>query len=89
LIVPDEQLIRLGYPYKTVHILIPKRHGRLFFFDEANLSLCPEKGRIYRIKGTEYKVDTPGRNMYILGSLEYPSGEGLYEIYPHKRHEEF
>jgi len=95
LIVPDKQLVRLGYPYNTLHILIPKRHGRLFFFDEANLSLCPETGRIYRIAGTEYKVDTPGRNqrMYILGSLEYPGGGGLYEIlyeiYPHKRHEEF
>ena len=34
--------------------------------------------------GSEYKVNTPGRNQrkYILGSLEYPSGEGLYEIYP-------
>ena len=27
LIVPDEQLIRLGYPYKTFHILIPERRG--------------------------------------------------------------
>ena len=95
LIVPDKQLIRLGYPlgfpHKTVHILISKRRGRLFFFDEANLSLCPETGRIYRIVGTEYKVNTPGRNQrkYILGSLEYPSGEGLYEIYSHKRHQEF
>ena len=72
LIVPDKQLVRLdyplGFPHNTFHILIPKRRGRLFFFDEANLSLCPETGRIYRIKGTEYKVDTPGRNqrMYLV-----------------------
>ena len=72
-------------------ILIPRLRGKLFFFDEANLSWCPESGRIYRISGSEYKVNTPGRNqrMYILGSLEYPNGGGLYEIYPHKRHEEF
>jgi transposase len=72
-------------------ILIPRLRGKLFFFDEANLSWCPESGRIYRVSGSEYKVNTPGRNqrMYILGSLEYPSGGGLYEIYPHKRHEEF
>ena len=77
--------------YVAPEILIPRLRGKLFFFDEANLSLCPESGRIYRISGSEYKVNTPGRNqrMYILGSLEYPGGGGLYEIYPHKRHEEF
>lgn len=25
---------------------------------------------------------------YLLGSVEYPSGEGLYELYPRKRNEE-
>ena len=110
LIVPDEQLLRLGNPLgytsdliqgNTLHttmpykacplVLIPRRRGRLLFFDEPNLSLCPETGWIYRIVGTEYNVNTPGRNQrkYILGSLEYPSGEGLYEIYPHKRHQEY
>jgi len=52
----------LGNPYVVPEILIPKLRGKLFFFDEANVSLCPETGRIYRIKGTEYKVDTPGRH---------------------------
>jgi hypothetical protein len=87
LIVPDEQLLRLGNPLgytsdliqgNTLHttmpykacplVLIPRRRGRLLFFDEPNLSLCPETGWIYRIVGTEYKVNTPGRNqrMYIL-----------------------
>ena len=38
------------------------------------------------MKGTQYKVNTPGQNntWYILGSLEYPKGDGLYEIYEHK-----
>ena len=103
LVVPDEQLRRLGYPnsYSNIYqdgfqngfpsILIPKRRGRFFFFDEANISWCPESGRIYRISGTEYKVNTPGRNetKYILGSLEYPFCGGLYEIYSHKRNQEF
>ena len=107
LIVPDKQMLRLGYtsdyenndslilsqtaPEILIPRVVPKRRGRLFYFDEANLSWCPESGRIYRVKGAEYKVNTPGRNrrMYILGSLEYPGGGGLYEIYPHKRHEEF
>lgn len=86
LIVPDKQLVRLGYP----SIVVPKLDGRLFFFDEANVSWCPQTGRVYRVKGTQYKVNTPGRNKtkYILGSLEYPTGDGLFEIYPRKRHEE-
>jgi len=82
LIVPDKQLIGIGHP----HIVTPVLGGRLFFFDEANVSWCPQTGRIYRVKGTQYKVNTPGRNKtkYILGSLEYPTGEGLYEIYERK-----
>jgi hypothetical protein len=47
-------------------------------------------GRIYRVIGEEYKVDTPGKNLrkYLIGSLEYPTGEGLYEIYERKRNQE-
>lgn len=69
-------------------IVIPKRRGHLFFFDEANLSWCPQTGRVYRVAGEEAKVDTPGKRQqkYVLGSLEYPTGEGLYEIYSHKTH---
>lgn len=86
LIVPDKQLKRLAAP----EIIVPKLRGRLFFFDEANVSWCPQSGRLYRVVGQEAKVNTPGqrKTKYILGSLEYPSGEGLYEIYPYKRHEE-
>jgi hypothetical protein len=86
LVVPDKQLARLDYP----KIVVPEYRGRLFFFDEANVSWCPDTGRIYRIAGEQAKIDSPGRNKteYILGSLEYPTGEGLYEIYPHKTNEE-
>lgn len=85
-IVPDEQLTRLGYP----NIVVPELRGRLIFFDEANISWCPDTGRIYRTKGEQAKIDSPGRNetRYILGSLEYPTGGGLFEIYKRKRHEE-
>ena len=89
MIAPDDQLKRLGYPeIEFPKIEVPKLHGRLFFFDEANLSWCPQSGRVYRVTGV--KVETPGRNQtkYILGSVEYPTGEGLYEIYPRKRHGE-
>jgi transposase len=75
LIVPDTQLRRLGLPPPENS----QKAARLFFFDEANVSWCPKTGRIYRDKGSEYKVDTPGKNQrkYLIGSLEYPSGAGL------------
>jgi transposase len=84
LIVPDTQLRRLGLPPPENS----KKEARLFFFDEANVSWCPKTGRIYRDQGSEYKVDTPGKNQrkYLIGSLEYPSGAGLYEIYANKTH---
>ena len=84
LIVPDKQLERLEFPF----IDVPKRNGRLFFSDEANISWCPKSGRVYRSVATEYKVNTPGKNetKYIIGSLEYPGGGELYEIYSHKTH---
>lgn len=82
LIVPDKQLTRIGHP----QILIPSLRGRLFFFDEAKVSWCPQSGRVHRIVNKEYKVNTPGKNKtwYILGSLEYQTGDGLYEIYEHQ-----
>jgi hypothetical protein len=93
LILPDKQLILpVSSPALSLpEILIPKRHGRLFFFDETDICWCPDTGRIYHTAGEQVKIDSPGQNetKYILGSLEYPSGEGLYEIYPRKRHQEF
>ena len=36
------------------------------------------------------KVNSPGQDRvrYLLGSVEYPWGDGLYELYPKKRNEE-
>ena len=84
LIVPDRQLLRLEFPF----VIVPNRRGRLLYFDEANVSWCPISGRVYRVIGQEYKVDTPGKNQrkYLIGSIEYPTGEGLYEIYSNKTH---
>ena len=84
LIVPDPQLRRLDLPPPENR----KKAARLFFFDEANVSYCPKTGRVYREQGSEYKVNTPGKNQrkYLIGSLEYPSGDGLYEIYANKTH---
>jgi hypothetical protein len=71
-------------------ILVPKRRGRLFFFDETDVCWCPDTGRIYQLPDNQVKIDSPGKNRvrYLLGSVEYPTGEGLYEIYKKKRNEE-
>ena len=84
LIVPDPQLRRLCLPPAEDR----QKQARLFFFDEANVSWCPKTGRVYREQGSAYKVNTPGKNQrkYLSGSLEYPSGDGLYEIYANKTH---
>lgn len=36
------------------------------------------------------KVDSPGKDSvrFLLGSVEYPSGDGLYQIFSRKRNEE-
>ena len=71
-------------------IHVPPRRGRLFFFDETDIHFCPDTGRAYQLAGQQLKVDSPGKDAkrYLLGSVEYPTGEGLYELYPRKRNEE-
>ena len=62
----------------------------MFFLDETDLHWCPDLGWTYQGPGVQRKVESPGKDKvrYVLGSVEYPSGAGLYEVYPHKRHEE-
>ena len=81
---------RLIVPNMAALILIPKRRGRLFFLDETDGHWCPDPGRIYQIPRQQVKVDSPGKDKvrYLVGSGEYPAGEGLFEIYRHKRNEE-
>ena len=71
-------------------IWVPKRRGRLFFYDETDVCWCPDTGRIYQLPNAQAKIDSPGQNQlrYLLGSVEYPTGEGLYQLYRHKRNEE-
>jgi hypothetical protein len=88
IVLPHVDIVHPKVECVRARLIVPSRRGRLFFFDEANVSWCPQSGRVYRLAGHEAKVDTPGQNhtAYLLGSLEYPSGEGLYEIYAHKTH---
>ena len=90
IVLPGAEIVLPGSEFEIPRIAVPSRRGRLFFFDEANVSWCPQSGRVYRLASQDAKVDTPGQNHtdYLLGSLEYPSGEGLYEIYAHKTHRE-
>jgi len=71
-------------------IFVPKRRARLLFYDETDVHWCPDIGRVYQVPSQQLKVDSPGKDRvrYLLGSVCYPSGEGLYEGYPHKRNEE-
>jgi transposase len=48
-------------------------------------------GNSYVPQGSQLRVESPGKpNPWyaLLGSLEYPSGEGLYPIHQRKRHQE-
>lgn len=65
--------------------------AKLRFFDATDLHWCPDVGNSYAPQGTQVRVDSPGlaNPWYALfGSLEYPSGEGLYTIHQRKRHQE-
>jgi hypothetical protein len=69
----------------------PAKAARLVFFDSTDLHWCPDVGNSYVLQGTQLRVNSPGlaNPWYALfGSLEYPSGEGLYTIHQRKRHQE-
>lgn len=66
------------------------RRARLCFFDETDIHWCPDLGRQWHIIGEQVIVDSPGKDQkrYLLGSVAYPDGEGLYQIFDHKRNDE-
>ena len=69
----------------------PAKAAYLVYFDATDLAWCPDIGPGYVLKGQQLKVDSPGQaNPWraLLGSLVYPSGEGLYTIHQKKRHQE-
>lgn len=58
----------------------------------TDLHWCPDVGNSYVPQGDQRRVASPGiENPWyaLLGSLEYPTGEGLYTIHTRKRHQEF
>lgn len=65
--------------------------AHFFYLDSTDLHWCPDVGQTYIERGKQLKVDTPGYAnpwLALFGSLAFPSGEGVYSIHEHKRHQE-
>ncbi len=63
----------------------------LIYLDSTDIHWCPDIGQTYTESGQQVKVDTPGYDnpwLALFGSLAFPSGEGVYSIHEHKRHQE-
>ena len=65
----------------------PTKPGLFVYFDETNIHWCPDIGKGFQTVGTQEIIDSPGQDevMYLLGSLVYPAGEGVYQIFCRKR----
>lgn len=66
----------------------PPKPGRLVYFDSTDLHWCPDLGNAYMPVGEQMKVDSPGLDnswLALFGSLEFPTGNGLYTIHNRKR----
>jgi transposase len=69
----------------------PPKRAYLVFFDSTDLHWCPDIGSGYTSQAVQLKVGSPGLNnpwYALFGSLIFPSGEGLYTLHEHKRHQE-
>jgi transposase len=69
----------------------PVKAAKLAFFDITDLHWCPDIGNSYVSQGSQCRVESPGtQNPWyaLLGSLIYPSGDGLYTIHQRKRHQD-
>ncbi len=67
---------------------LEERGARLVYFDATDLHWCPDIGNGYTMIGQQEKVLSPGAEnpwYALLGSMIYPSGEGLYTIHERKR----
>lgn len=62
--------------------------ANLVYFDATDLHWCPDIGHTYTAVSQQLKVGSPGlENPWyaLLGSLRYPSGDGVYTIHHRKR----
>jgi transposase len=59
--------------------------------DSTDLHWCPDVGNGYSVQATQIICQSPGLEnpwVALFGSLEYPTGEGVYTIHERKRHQE-
>ena len=73
------------------HLVDATKPALLVYLDSTDLHWCPDLGQEYAPKGLQTVVDTPGVDdpwLALWGSLTFPSGEGVYSIHQHKRHQE-
>lgn len=66
----------------------PPKPATLVFLDSTDLHWCPDLGSTYAPVSQQVKVDTPGLEnpwLALFGSLQFPSGEGLYTVHHRKR----
>jgi len=71
--------------------MLRKKKGRLVFLDSTDLHWCPDVGNGYSVQGSQIICESPGLEnpwFALFGSLEYPTGEGVYTIHERKRHQE-
>lgn len=86
-----EQGTLTSHDVPEVDLNLPAKRARLVFLDSTDLHWCPDIGNSYVLQGTQLRVESPGKNnpwYALFGSLEYPTGEGLYTIHERKRHQE-
>lgn len=73
------------------HKELPAKPARLVFLESTDLHWCPDVGYRYVPAGEQRRVASPGHEnpwYALFGSLEYPTGAGLYTIHERKRHQE-
>lgn len=77
------------------HIILPgvaPKPAKWLLMDETDLHWCPDLAtRGLHPKGQQLIIQAPGVDevKYLLGSVDPFWGDGLWEIYSHKRSEEF
>ncbi|MBI1923839.1 transposase [Candidatus Poribacteria bacterium] len=65
----------------------PPKEAVLVYYDETEIHWCPDLGKGYQSVHQQNRILSPGedRVKYLLGGVVYPTGEGLYQIFDHKR----
>lgn len=66
----------------------PPKRGRLVYLDSTDWHWCPDLGNGYAPVGEQLKIASPGAEnpwLALFGTLEFPTGEGVYTVHQRKR----